>query len=597
MLFNSSEFALFFVGMYTLYWVLRRRYRAQNMLLLAGSMLFYGWWDVRFLFLFLLTTIVDYFCALMIGRGRVPARQRLIASAALAGGAFLCVTVQWNAVVLSRQGLSPKLAVDWRGLLAGGGVGWGVFLAATALVLAISVCYPWFTRWPEARRRKAFLVGSIVSNLSVLGFFKYFNFFAQSFAELAHVLFGVAPSAWTLNIILPVGISFYTFQSLAYTIDVYRGLVQPVERYATLAAFLSFFPQLVAGPISRPNQLLPQFLRPRVLTREHFREGLWLIAWGLFKKMVVADNMALIVSAVFRPYDGTHPSSVVPEDGLRLLIGIYAFAFQIYGDFSGYTDIARGVSRLLGFELILNFNLPYFAVSPSDFWQRWHISLSSWLRDYLYIPLGGNRGGLVKTQRNLLITMLLGGLWHGANWTFVLWGAYHGLLLAVYRLVAPNLTQRRKTTLGATQQVDRVACGRTAVTTYAMLVPLGGADRLMGPRRWAIVTYTISILIMFHLTCLGWLLFRAQNLQTVGVFVTGIFLHPHWSSEAAELLRNLAFYGWFLVAFQLIQWIMGTLNPLKNLHWFVRLNVWLFVVMSILALSAQEKQAFIYFAF
>jgi D-alanyl-lipoteichoic acid acyltransferase DltB (MBOAT superfamily) len=358
-------------------------------------------------------------------------------------------------------------------------------------------------------------------------------------------------------VILPAGISFYTFQSLAYTIEVFRRNVKAVERYLSLAPYLAFFPLLVAGPIERPAHLLPQFFRPRTVDWSTWRQGMWLIFWGLFKKMVVADNMARIVGDVFGPFDRITGPVVVPHDGLRLLLGIYAFALQIYGDFSGYTDIARGTAKLFGFDVMLNFNLPYAALSPSDFWRRWHISLSTWLRDYLYIPLGGSRGGTFMTYRNLFLTMLLGGLWHGASWTFVIWGAYHGALLIVYRLLGLRPEDR----------------------SYP---------------RWA---NALMWIIMIHLTCLGWLLFRAKNMTTVVVFLQSILLHPHGSPEALAAARDIAFFGWFLILFQLIQHYAKELNPMGRWHWFVRLNVWIVVIMSLLALASTESREFIYFAF
>jgi D-alanyl-lipoteichoic acid acyltransferase DltB (MBOAT superfamily) len=603
MLFNSAEFAIFFVIVYGLYGVLHKHYRVQNWLLLAASFLFYGWWDVRFLYLFILTTTVDFYCAIMVDRGRVPLRQRLIESAVLVGSAFLCVTLQWKAVTLVRSGLSVSAMVDWGNLLAAGTTGWGVFLGTLAAVILINVADPWLTSFSEARRRKVFLVGSLVSNFTVLGFFKYYNFFATSFAQLVHAIFGVTPSHWMLDIILPVGISFYTFQSLAYTIDVYRKKAQPIDDYLTLASALSFFPLLVAGPIERPDHLLPQFLHPRRVTVAMFREGIWLMVWGLFKKIVVADNAAAIVAMVFGPYDGANPSHVVPADGLRMLIGVYAFAMQIYGDFSGYSDIARGSARLLGFDIMLNFNLPYFAISPSDFWRRWHISLSTWLRDYLYIPLGGNRGGTVATYRNLFLTMLLGGLWHGAAWTFVLWGMYHGLLLIAYRLVAPRLDERPVPRPGAALMQVGAATASAMVGLLVMPMffvpnrrPRAGETDL-GSAIGKVFVYGLALVVMFHLTCLGWLLFRAQNVTTVRVFLQSILLHPGWSPEAARHAKDLLFYGWFLIAFQIAQAAGGTLNPMAKWPWFVRLNVWLFLLMSLLVLGAKGEQTFIYFAF
>jgi D-alanyl-lipoteichoic acid acyltransferase DltB (MBOAT superfamily) len=596
MLFNSSVFVVFFILVYGLYWAMGKRVQWQNRLLLAASMVFYGWWDVRFLYLFILTTTVDFYCALMIHEGRVSRRQRLVESAVLVGAAFFCLTIRWGAVTIVRNGTHLSGQVDWASLLATGKIGWGVLLASLGLAAAANLVGPWAGSMSEARRRKVFLVASVVSNLTVLGFFKYFNFFAGSLSQLIHAVSGITPGEWTLKIILPVGISFYTFQSLAYTIDVYRKRTEPVGSYLSLATCLSFFPLLVAGPIERPNHFFPQFFRPRSVSGQGFREGLWLMTWGLFKKLVVADNAALIVASVFGPYDKLTAGATVPADGLRILIGTYAFAMQIYGDFSGYSDMARGTARLLGFEIMLNFNLPYFAISPSDFWKRWHISLSSWLRDYLYIPLGGNRGGGWNTYRNLFLTMLLGGLWHGAAWTFVLWGAFHGLILVVYRLVAPGLGEQRAPAPAVAQKPASPAVSRSVVTVYSCLFPLAVPSSLW-PRIKSVLFYGFCGLLMFHLTCLGWLLFRAQNITTVRVFLESILLHPNWSPAAAAHFKDLLFYSWFLVVFQVLQAVTGTLNPMSRWNWFVRLNVWLFVLMSLLAFSAKTGQAFIYFAF
>jgi alginate O-acetyltransferase complex protein AlgI len=557
MLFNSTAFAIFLPLVLGAYWLLRRRLGAQNALLLAAGLLFYGWWDVRFLYLFILTTGVDYYCALMIGRGRVAPRQRLIVSAGLVGSALFCLVIPWGALHIARSGLHFSTAVDRHLASTMMRQGLIVLAATTAIVTALNLANRFLTQLPEERRRRIFMAASVISNLTVLGFFKYYDFFAANFAAAIHGALGIQVSSFTLNVILPAGISFYTFQSLAYTVEVFRRKVEPVERYVTLASYLSFFPLLVAGPIERPTHLLPQFLRPRTTNRDMWRQGIWLICWGLFKKMVVADNMARIVGDVFGPYDHLTGTAIIPHDGLRLLLGIYAFALQIYGDFSGYTDIARGVSKLFGFEVMLNFDLPYAALSPSDFWRRWHISLSTWLRDYLYIPLGGSRGGIFLTYRNLFLTMLLGGLWHGASWTFVLWGAYHGALLIVYRLL--DLRPEDK--------------------NYP---------------RWA---NALLWLVMLHLTCLGWLLFRAKNVATIGVFFQSILLHPHGSPEALAAFKSLIFFGWLLLLFQVAQYAMKTLDPMARWHWFVRLNVWILVIMSLLALASAQGTEFIYFAF
>ena len=281
----------------------------------------------------------------------------------------------------------------------------------------------------SGKATKPFVLASLVTNLGILGVFKYTGFFVQSLADLLGAL-GVDADLPTLNIVLPVGISFYTFQTLAYTIDVYRGKLAAERRLLYFALFVAWFPQLVAGPIERASRLLPQLSAKRRFDAQLFSDGLLLILWGLFKKMVVADNAALIVNSGFDFAAGG------PLTAAEAYLATAAFALQIYGDFSGYSDMARGTSKLFGVELLINFWHPYLATGPSDFWRRWHISLSQWLRDYLYIPLGGSRTGGVS--RNLMLTMLLGGLWHGAAWNFVLWGAYHGTLLVAERKLNPE---------------------------------------------------------------------------------------------------------------------------------------------------------------
>jgi D-alanyl-lipoteichoic acid acyltransferase DltB (MBOAT superfamily) len=301
---------------------------------------------------------------------------------------------------------------------------------------------------------------------------------------------------------------------MSYVIDVYRGSMPPIRGLSDYALYVAYFPQLVAGPIERATNLAPQILHPRMrpLTAEQYGSAAWLIAWGLFKKVFVADNLAPWVDQVF-----TGSGAV---SGPEALFGVYAFALQIYGDFAGYSDIARGVSRLMGIELMLNFRAPYFVTNPADFWQHWHISLSTWLRDYLYIPLGGNRGGTRLTYRNLLLTMLLGGLWHGAAWTFVLWGAYQGLLLVAYRALRPFLQQH-------------------ALSPLHPLRPLWTCVKMLG---------------MFHLTCLGWLIFRARSVGQAAGMLDAVFHRFTMTPEAFLLLKALLFYaGWFGVLWLLSQ--------------------------------------------
>ncbi len=349
MLFNSSVFAIFFALVFIGYWSLRGP-KSQNILLLVASMVFYGWWDVRFLPLIYLSVVIDYTAGLKI-------------SAAREGG--------------------------------GRGRGW--------------------------------LITSIVTNLSVLGYFKYCNFFISNL-EPVWEAFGWNPG--TLNIILPMGISFYTFQTMSYTIDVYRGKCPPCRSMLLFATYVSFFPQLVAGPIERATSLMPQLMKARKLTASTIRVSLLLILLGYLKKVLIADNLALVVDSAFgRIQNGFEVS------GGDMLVGVYAFAFQLYCDFSGYSDIALGVAGLLGVRLMVNFKQPLLACSVTDFWRRWHISLSLWLRDYLYIPLGGSRKGQGRTYINLMATMLIGGLWHGASWVFVVWGGIHGSALALERVL------------------------------------------------------------------------------------------------------------------------------------------------------------------
>ena len=274
-------------------------------------------------------------------------------------------------------------------------------------------------------RRRALLIISLCVNFGILGFFKYCNFFVDSFASMLHVAGVHSVPIVFLKIILPPGISFYTFQEVAYVVDVYKGELQPSRSFVDYGLFITLFPHLIAGPIQRPSHLLPQVQRPRSFQEKAFFDGCVLIISGLFRKTVIADGCANLANAAFEGRLGANFWAT--------LIGVYAFAWQIYGDFSGYSDIARGSAQLLGFHFMVNFRQPYFARSLQDFWRRWHISLSTWLRDYLYIPLGGSRKGLGRTYFNLMTTMLLGGLWHGANWTFVIWGGIHGVWLSIER--------------------------------------------------------------------------------------------------------------------------------------------------------------------
>lgn len=271
----------------------------------------------------------------------------------------------------------------------------------------------------DSKRRKLLLVASLVANLGLLGFFKYFNFFTEAFVD-AFSLFGMSLEKSRLDIILPVGISFYTFQTLSYTFDVYKKQLTPTKDVLAFLGFVSFFPQLVAGPIERASHLLGQFYSPRKFDYSTAVSGVRLIVWGLFKKVVIADNAAILVDEIFTNYQD--------QNSLSLILGSVLFALQIYGDFSGYSDIAIGLSRMFGFDLMMNFRFPYLAQNINDFWKRWHISLSTWFRDYVYIPLGGSRGSTLFSLRNVMAIFLISGFWHGANWNYLVWGAIHGLM-------------------------------------------------------------------------------------------------------------------------------------------------------------------------
>ncbi len=360
--------------------------------------------------------------------------------------------------------------------------------------------------------RKLLLWTSILVNLGFLGFFKYYNFFLDNFIT-AFSFFGTEIKANSLNIILPVGISFYTFQTLSYTIDVYKRKLAPTRDFFAFSAFVSFFPQLVAGPIERATHLLPQFYSHRTFNYSKAVDGLRQILWGLFKKIVIADNCAEYANLIF-----DHSADY---SGSTLVLGALFFTFQIYGDFSGYSDIAIGTSRLFGFDLMQNFNFPYFSRDMAEFWRRWHISLSTWFRDYLYIPLGGSRGGTWTKVRNTFIIFIVSGFWHGANWTFIVWGA----LNALYFLPL-LLTQNNRANL------DIVAKGRSIPTIKELA----------------------SILLTFVLTVFAWIFFRAENLAhafhyLAQIFSTTLFEVPRFSGMHRALTTLL-----LVVLFVLMEW-------------------------------------------
>ncbi len=409
------------------------------------------------------------------------------------------------------------------------------------------------------KKRKFFLIFSVVVNLTILGFFKYWNFFIESFVSVLS-LTGLQFNYSTLNIILPVGISFYTFQTMTYSIDIYRGNLNPTYNFFNFGLFVSYFPQLVAGPIERAKRLLPQIENQRHFNFDTFLRGLNLIFWGLFKKIFVADNLGIMVDEIYN-----NPSS----GGIEYIIASLAFAFQIYGDFSGYSDVARGTSKCFGIELMHNFKQPYFAIDPSDFWRRWHISLSTWLKDYLYIPLGGSRGNHAETYRNLMLTMLLGGLWHGAAWNFVLWGAYHGLLLCIFR-------------------------------------PLRGYfDHLLHDKRYLIRRF-FHIFIMFNLTWVGWVFFRAQSVHQIVLIFKSMLNVFHETQFPREYFFKLIFFSsipllvmtyHYLSQNGFLEAIKRSTIKLDRIYYLPVKSAAYGILTYLLCLYGSKAQSFIYFQF
>ena len=404
-------------------------------------------------------------------------------------------------------------------------------------------------RTAEQRRRKLWLVLSMATNLAILSFFKYAGFFIDTLhAFLPEVL----PKARGLDVALPAGISFYTFQSMSYTIDVYRRRIAPARSFFDFFLFVLYFPQLIAGPIERFGHLMPQLERVDAakVDRRDVAVALLLIGWGLVKKMVIADNLAAVVAD---PY--ANPEA---HGAAALLAATYAFAFQIFCDFSAYSDIARGTALLFGVKLIRNFRLPYLARNPSDFWKRWHVSLSEWIRDYLYIPLGGNRGGPMRTVFNLFVTMALAGLWHGAAWHYVVWGIYHGLLLGLQRLLAPLL----RPLLG--------------------LLPESAADAL-------------RIVLTFHLVAIGWVFFRAENVDAATTILARLLNFETWVPIDATAMAFFAAIGCAWLA-------MGAEGRFRVTHRIASTNFSLGVFLglcgaAIAILTPENGVPFIYFQF
>lgn len=480
MVFNSITFLVFSVIFFPVYFFLKGSLRLWWILI--ASYVFYGWWDVRFLSLIMLSTSLDFFAGKLISQTE------------------------------------------------------------------------------DKGRRKLYLGLSLVMNLGILCFFKYFNFFIDSFIVMMES-FGLQPSIGTLQIILPVGISFYTFQSLSYTIDVYRKEIPVENSLLKYASFIALFPQLVAGPIVRASDLLHQMSEDKKFTWDNFNSGLGRILWGFFKKVAIADSLALFVDQSWL----VHSSF----GSLHLLIGVIFYSFQIYCDFSGYSDIAIGLARIMGYKFNENFRTPYFSKNFSEFWTRWHISLSSWLRDYVYIPLGGNRKGKFGTYKNNMLTMLIGGFWHGANWAFVFWGFLHGLYLILQRVVQPVWRKIFK------------------ITRMPGFLHTG-----------------ISILVVYILTLVGWIYFRSGSMGRESFTIANDILLNILSFEdftwAAVVNKFQVFKGFLLIFILLTVEMSNTYfrwNFMQLHRPALRITLFAAAIWLIAMFGTFSANSFIYFQF
>ena len=522
MLFNSLEYLLFLPIVFAVYWLLRNQLKLQNLFVVLASYVFYGWWDWRFLLLIAFTSLCSYASGLLIDKSK------------------RCIV-------------------------------YGVR------------CINWAKFW---------LITNIVINLGILATFKYYDFFVSEFGAL----FGISTESLLLRIILPVGISFYTFQALSYSIDVYRGNIKPTKDIIAFFAFISFFPQLVAGPIERATNLLPQFLQKRTFNYEQGVDGMRQILWGLFKKVVIADNCAMYVDQVWATYD--------TQSGSTLLLAAVLFTFQIYGDFSGYSDIAIGTAKLFGIKLMRNFNNPYFSRDIAEFWRRWHISLTSWFRDYVYIPLGGSRPIIGKENnientvpennqenilfeskpkisknifsayinnielrkklivvRNVMIVFLICGLWHGANWTYLVWGLYN-------------------------------------VVLFLPLILLGKSKRYKdAPLVWKQFP---QMLITFVLVTIGWIIFRAPSVTDAWDVVCNICSGTLWSAPYIFPMQEMLFMATGILVMIGVEWLQRNENhglELDRMNSRVLRYAIYIVLITMILWKGDSGDAFIYFQF
>jgi D-alanyl-lipoteichoic acid acyltransferase DltB (MBOAT superfamily) len=478
MLFNSLNFALFLPIVFVLYWfIVNKNLKTQNLLLLVSSYFFYAFWDWRFLFLLIFSTLLDYFTGLKMFQTENKNTKKI-----------------------------------------------------------------WF--WI-----------SVLVNLGFLGVFKYYNFFAASFAT-AISNFGLQVNPWTLKVILPVGISFYTFHGLSYVIDIYKGRIKAEKNFIDYSVFVSFFPLLVAGPIERATHLLPQIKKKRVFNFDKATDGIYQIIWGLFKKIVIADSCAQYTNEIFANYESMN--------SISLFLGAFYFSFQIYGDFSGYSDIALGTAKLFGIDLLRNFNFPYFSRDIAEFWRRWHISLSSWFRDYLYIPLGGSQGGKLTKIRNTFLIFIVSGFWHGANWTFIIWGALNALYFLPLLLANTNRNN-----------IEIVAKGK----------------------QFPSLKEVFSMTSTFFLVLISWIFFRADSITIALQYLKNLFRFNFKNGlEYLGIERYSAELVLLIIFFLCLEWISREKeHPFFGKWIYAKLTV---ILLSIITLGVYSNITdFIYFQF
>lgn len=483
MLFNSLEFFVFLPIVFLLYWyATSKQLKAQNILIILASYVFYGLWDWRFLSLIFLSTTIDYLVGLKIFDSQ------------------------------------------------------------------------------RKKRKKMWLWCSVIFNVGLLGFFKYFNFFVDAWVDMFSLFGYEIKSTWTLRVLLPVGISFYTFQTMSYSFDIYYERLKPTRDFIGFAAFVSFFPQLVAGPIERASNLLSQILNKRTFSYQQCVGGIKLILWGMFKKVVIADSLAPIVDDIFANYSNYPASS--------LILGVTLFSFQVYGDFSGYSDIAIGTAKLFGFELMSNFKFPHFSRNVAEYWQRWHVSLSTWFRHYVYIPLGGSRVSKLKSVRNICIIFLVSGFWHGANWTFIFWGAFHALAFIPVFLLGRNTIYKHS------------VVGQTSI--FPSFMEIG------------------QVLLTFGIVTFSRIFFRSPSITDAFNFIKRIFNNFSYAEYMHPMGYRMIDYYILLAIFVFYEYLIrkDERSPFEFKSKYLRFIIYTIIILAMLLFyDSGFDRSFIYFQF